>query len=642
MSYARADKAHAARIVAALERAGHEVWWDDLFEGGALFATKIEAALRGCDVVVVAWSRQAVTSDWVRDEAAVGRDRKRLVPVSLDGSQPPLGFGQYHAVDLSRWRGDVAAAEFQAVVRGIATVAGQAMSPSPRPAAPGAGMRAAVWSRRRALGASVGVAALGAVAVVAWRGGMFAGAGAAANTVAVLPFVNLSGDRNQDYFADGIAEEVRATLARQPAFRVTAQMSSGVFRQKVADAITIAGTLGVAFLLAGSVRRSGDVMRITADLVDGRTGFSRWAQTFDRPSGDIFAVQAQIANAVLHALAAQLAAPSGGPSVTAVAPARVIGSTTSLVAYDAYLRGRALYERSEDQASERAALAQFDAALAADPNFAAAHAARARSLTTIANQFGEIARARDTYDAAVAAARRAIALAPDLADAHSTLGVVLFQGRFDARAARVPFDRSRELGPGDAAVLGRFAMFAARTGRHTDAAVAMRESMALDPLNPLGHLDAGLVEYAARRYAASLVPLRLALAESPRLARVHAALGDSLLQRGELRQSLAAYAAEPLADLRLTGVAIVQWRLGNRPAARTALAELVTRGDQVLYQQAQVFAQWGDLPAALARLQRARSVGDSGVTYANSDPLLDPLRSDARFTALLRGLGFTV
>lgn len=232
--------------------------------------------------------------------------------------------------------------------------------------------------------------------------------------MAVLPFENVGGNPQQDYFAEGLAEEVRATLARNVGLLVMAQASSAKFRDSQDDAPTIAEQLGVAFLLDGSVRRSGDVVRVTADLIDGGSGFSRWSQTFERRISDIFAVQSEIASTVASALASRVASGTGtsGQATDAVA----VGGTLNLAAFDAYLRGRALYDLAADEASEAAALAQFDAAIAADPAYAAAHTARARSLTTIANQYGGVTRRAGLYDAAVASAERAIAIAPDLAD----------------------------------------------------------------------------------------------------------------------------------------------------------------------------------------------------------------------------------
>ncbi len=637
LSYARADQAQATKLAKALQDAGLNVWWDALIEGGAAFAKSIEAALESCDAVVVVWSANSVNSDWVLDEAAKGRDLRKLVPVSLDGTQPPLGFRQYQSIDLSGWRGNAGAADIAGVVRAVAAAAGQALH-GPLPAARTRSATLLI-SRRGLLVAALGTAFAGAGGVVAWRQGWIGGARLAlANSVAVLPFANLSGDESQAYFSDGLSEELRVTLARNTKLLVMAQASSSIFRDSEDDAVTIAAKLGVAYLLDGSVRRSGEIVRIAADLIDGRTGFSRWSNSFDRSMQDIFAVQSEIADTVADALVAAVATDGGAGGDGKVAR---VGGTTNIAAYDAYLRGRALYDLSADEASDLAALAEFDAAIAADPDYAAAHAARARSLTVLANEHGEASQLASLYGAAIAAAERAIKLAPDLADAHSTLGYTLFQGRLDARAARAPFERSRELGSGEATVMARYALYGARTGLKREAAEAIKRALLLDPLNPLIHRAAGSVEYGARNYQASIRPIRQALALNPRMSRAHAAVGDSLLMLGRIDEARAEYAAEPAADLRLTGLAIIEHRLGNAAAARAALTELVRdQGDKVLYQRAQILAQWGERDAAIALLEEAQNVGDSGLVYTRNDPLLDPLRDDPRFAKLLNRIGF--
>lgn len=638
LSYAREDQATAAPLARALEAAGLEVWWDSKIEGGAAFSQAIQAALESSDAVIVLWSRASIGSDWVLDEAATGRRLKKLVPVSLDGTEPPLGFRQYQAVKLAGRQDNADADQVAAIVRSVGAAAGHALHQLPHAVSVQAVPDR--LSRRRLLVGATGAALAGAAGWLAWQRGLpGVHRAAGGNTVAVLPFANLSGDPQQDYFSDGLAEEVRATLARNLNLLVMAQASSARFRDRSDGAVTIADKLGVAYLLDGTVRRSGELLRITADLVDGATGFSRWSQTFDRGVRDVFAVQSEIAAAVTNALVARVA-PGSAPLVGGgAAPAS--GGTTIVAAFDAYLRGRALYDLSVDEASERAALAQFDIAIAADPNFAAAHAARARSLTAIANQYGKARELAQLYDAAIAAAQRAIAIAPLLADAHSTLGFTLFQGRLDARAAREPFERSRELGAGEATVLARYAQYTARTGRDAEATEAMQRALVLDKLNPLIHRAAGSIEYAARRYSSSIPPLQRALTMNPRLSRAHAAIGDATLMLGRLEDARTAYAAEPALDFQRTGLAIAEHRLGRVPAARAAMSQLVAEdGDRVSYQQAQVLAQWGDRDAALERLEHALGVGDSGLIYARNDPLLDPLRDDARFARLLHRLGF--
>ena len=564
LSYARVDQPQATRLAQALTDAGLDVWWDALIEGGEAFAKTIESALDSCDAVLVIWSQASVQSDWVLDEAAKGRDLHKLVPISLDGTPPPMGYRQYHAIDLSEWRGEAAAPGIAAVRRAIAAASGPERSAVRNGGEVRVG-RTGV-SRRGLLFAAGGASLAAAGGFFAWRAGLLGSrAVIAGNSVAVLPFANLSGDADQAYFSDGLSEELRATLAQNSRLQVMAQASAATFRERKEDATTIAGKLGVAYLLDGSVRRSGDTVRIAADLIDGSTGFSRWSNLFERSLSDIFAVQTEIAGAVASELVARVAAgPGSGPDALAVAP----GGTGSVAAYDAYLRGRALYDLSADEASERAALAQFDAAIVADPDYAAAHAARARSLTAIANQYGAVGELAALYGKAVASAERAIAIAPDFADAHSTLGFTLFQGRLDARAARLPFERSRQLGQGEATVMARYAQYSARCGYAHEASGAMKRALLLDPLNPLIHRAAASVEFAARRYEPSIAPARRALELNPRLSRAHAAIGDALQLLGRLDEARAAYAAEPVADFRVSGLAILEHRLGNGAEAR--------------------------------------------------------------------------
>jgi TolB-like protein/Tfp pilus assembly protein PilF len=556
---------------------------------------------------------------------------------------PPLGFRQYLSVDLLGWRGDAKAVQIATIVRGVEAIAGrpiEAAAYQGKLHAPGSPPPARL-TRRAMLLVAGGTALAGAAAIFAWRRGR-PGDGptaAAVNSVAVLPFKNISGESSQDYFSDGLSEELRSTLARNLKLQVMAQASSAKFRDRTEDAVTIASRLGVAYLLDGTVRKSGEIARITADLIDGRTGFSRWSQSFDRSLHDIFAVQSEIARTVAGALAAEMVpdptVPAGNAGTLAAE-----GGTRNADAYDAYLRGRALYDLSVDESSEQAALAQFDKAIAIDPDFAPAHAARARSLTTIANQYGKAGQLHELYESAIESAQRAIEIAPGLAEAYSTLGFTLFQGRLDARAAREPFERSRELGAGEATVLARYAQYCARVGRKREAAESIQRALLLDKLNPLIHRAAGAIEYAARNYGASIPPARLALQMNPRMSRAHAAIGDALFMLGRYDEARTEYLAEPASDFGLTGLAVVEHKLGRAQAARDAFAKIEQEGDRVRYQQAQILSQLGQLDAAIERLQQARAIGDSGLVYARNDPWLDPLRGDPRFAGLLKSIGF--
>ena len=626
VSYASADRARVQPIIAALEEAGFSVWWDGLIEGGEQFARSIEVPLERALAVVVVWSKAAHDSYWVHDEAARGRDRSRLVPLSLDGSEPPLGFRQFQTIALGKPRRGARDAGIDAMLRAVATLHDQPMPARSTP--PRAGI-----DRRTLIGGAgvVGAAAAGG----AWWAGLIGAGGALANSVAVLPFDNLSGDPDRNYFSDGLAAEVRSELASNPMLQVAAQTSSNRFRSSDDDARKISRALGVAYLLDGNVRRAGDMMRISAELIEGRTGFSKWAQTFDRPTANIFAVQEEIAQSVIAALTAQMIGkkPDAGR--------KAAGGTTNLEAYDAFLRGKDLFDRAADEAGDHAALDSFDRAVAADPRYAIAYAARARSLTVMGNQYDQGDKRRARYDAAIAAARQAVQLAPDVAETQSALGFALFYGKIDVRAARPPYERSLTLGRGDADVLSRYALFSARCGRIDAARPAIARAATLDPLNARTFRLMGEVEYAARQYRASIPPIEHALGLNPKLSVAHSAIGASRYLLGEVDAARTEYAAEPSSLFQLPGLAIVHRRLGRAGDADKSFAALIAEhGDNGLYQQAQVLAQWGRSADAVAVLGKAYDAGDAGLLYLNSDPFLDPLRRDPVVIRLLQRLGF--
>ncbi len=624
LSYSHVDETRARRIKAALEQAGYTVWWDELIEGGAVFASSISAALETADVILVLWSSASVESDWVRDEAAQGRDRHRLVPLSLDGTRPPLGFRQYQMIDVSQWRGRPSASEFAALERAIAVAAGQEV-----PNRPASRTR---MSRRTAIIAG------GAAAAAVIYGGTFLvidrdwlDGDDEQLSIAVLPFKNLSGDPGQTYFSEGLTEEVRAALVRLDALRVTAAASSEVAGEQQGDIKSIARELGVGFLLGGSVRRSGDIFRIAAELTDGKTGFGLWSKSIDRRLTDIFAVQGEIARMVAQALSIQIATDKPAP-----------GGTENAGAYEHYLMGRSLYNLARDEDSDRQALAHYDLALAADPKFAMAHAARSRVLASIAAEYGKAEELKPLYAESVAAARRAVDLAPDLAMGHAALGYVLFSGELDIQGAQPSYERAYQLGRGNADIVLLYALYCSRAGRADEAQAAIERALVLDPLNARVHRAAGSIDYAARRYAEALPPLRRALELNPKISNAHAMIGYCLMQTGRLDEARAEFEKEPTAFFRLSGLAIVEHKLGNRAAAEKAMADLVREmGDAALYQQAEVLAQWGRTDESIAKLERARQIGDSGLIYLATDPLLDPVRKHPGFAKLLNALNAT-
>ncbi len=624
LSYAHADRTKAQRLAAALQKWDYVVWWDALIEGGTRYARSIDEALQSADVVVVLWSAQSIESDWVRDEAAQGRDRRRLVPLSLDGSLPPLGFRQYQMIDLSRWRGQSNGPLMDSIRRGIASALDQELSP--------ASVYRAPVDRRRAIAIGTGAAAAAALGggVLAWATGLIGTAPAQAKTIAVLPFDNVGGDPAQAYLSDGLTGEIRAALARNAGLMVLAATSSKAVSDLVGDAKAIAKKLGVAYLLEGSVQREGDTVRVATDLTNGRTGFSEWSARTDRRLNDIFSFESEIARTVSNALSVRMATDEPAP-----------GGTRNVRAYEAYLRGKALFNLAKDEASDRESRANYEVAIAADPNFALAHAGLSRTLSGIAAEHGSASELPELYAGAITEARSAVALAPKLADGHLALGYALFAGKLDVRGAQPSYDQAYRYGHGDADIVLLFALYTVRARRFREARDAIERALALDPLNPRTHRAAGTIAYASRRYADAIPEYRRALELNPKMSNAHALMADCLMALNRPAEARDAYAAEPAAMFRLRGQAILEHRAGNDVAAKQAFDQLVSQvGDAATYQQAEVMAQWGRADDALRLLARARAIGDSGLTLATTDPLLDPISNDPRFARFVREIGF--
>lgn len=627
-SYSREDQARALPIIRLIEASGFNLWWDGLLEGGERFSRKTEEALDRAKAVVVLWSKSSVHSHWVGDEATRGRDRRILVPLSLDGAEPPLGFGQFQVIDLTNARMNMDDVSIQRMVRAIAALHDRSVElPSSRR------HRLPALNRRTAIGGGLAVAAA-ASGVALWKGGLFEG-GATRNSVAVLPFDNLSGDPEQRYFSDGLTSEIRSQLSRNALLEIVGQTSSSQFREHDGDARSIARELHVSFLLDGNVQKSGDRLKIATDLIDGKTGISKWSQTFERELSDIFAVQSEIATAVAGALSVAIDSKAQGKK------AKQVGGTQSLTAFDAYLRGRDLFESHVDESSERAALAKFDQAIAIDPQYAAARAMRSRALSVIANQYATAGERKALYAEAGSEARRATDIAPDFAAGFAALGYALFYGGLDARAARAPYERSYELANSDVDVLGRYAVYCARTGRFEDAEVAINRASALDPLNPSMFKAAGNIKYAASSYQEAIGFAHKALALNPKRSTLHGDIGNAYLMLGNLDKAQDEFGQETNNLLALPGKAIVAAKRGDKAATDALLAALIEEfGDNALYQQAQVLAQSGDVEKAFAALDRAYVTADSGLVYLLNDPFLEPLRNDPRYKKLLGQMKF--
>ena len=628
LSYSRDDQKRALPIIKLLEAAGFSVWWDGLIEGGARFSRTTEDALEQAVAIVVLWSATSNKSHWVQDEATRGRDRKCLVPLSIDGSEPPLGFRQFQVIDARPAKVKPNTHEMQNLIRAVSALHNASDHlPMPMRSQP------SVIDRRHMLIGS-GILSFAVIGGAAWLTGLIGGKAVAAASVAVMPFDNLSGDPKQAYFSDGLAAEVRSELTRNILLKVAAQTSSNSFRDHAGDAKTIMDRLQVAYLLEGDVRREDDTVRISTRLID-RSGFEKWSERFDRKMSSIFEVQSEIAAAIATQLSAQI---DGGAAARKPDIAKT-GGTESVAAFDAYLRGKDLFEAGIDEASDRLALAKFDEAVAADPKYAAAYAARSRSIAVLANQYGGDLKTQ--YAQSVAAARASVALAPQFAEAHSSLGFALAYGQMKLRDARQPYETSLKLGSGDADILSRYAIFQSRLKRFGPARDTIARSLALDPLNPRTLRTIASINYAAGDYPKALDAMKRALAMNPKLGGANAIIGGVQYMMGDIDDAEASYLAEKNRLFGLTGLAIVAKKKGNPSQAQIYLDELIAEnGTNSLYQQAQVYAQWGDVAASMKALLEARAAGDSGLIQMYYDPLLAPVHNESEFSRLLKDIGF--
>lgn len=652
LSYSRGDLAAARPVIDLLAGTGLDVWWDGRLEGGENFLKTTEAALEGADCVVVLWSATSVDSHWVRDEAQRGRERGCLVPLSLDGTMAPLGFRQFQLLDISGWNGDPAADEAKRILVAVQSRLGGAetgrspLPPSPSPPLPTplspvtAPIRPArfILTRRNALLGGAGLAGSAAL-LGAWQAGWLprwlGRNGSGTTSMVVLPFANLTGDAARKYFSDGLARELRSVLARNPRLKVAAPTSSTALEGE--DDFAIGRKLGVAHILRGSVQRDPTRLRISAELVRIDGGLVRWAETYDRALEDVFAVQTEIAETVALSLVAEVA--SEDEARRSVAVQEEVGGTQSVAAYEAFLRGVARYDLSSGEDSDRAALQQFDTAIAEDANYAAAHAMRSTMLAAIANAARDAAETQRLYAASITAAERAIAIEPQLARGHLALGFALSHGQLKLGEAAPHYRAAQQLAPGDADVLRGAALFQAYGAQHAQAAQMIARVLELDPLNARAFRMAGFIALFGRDYPLAVTRMERALALNPTIVSAPFGIALARLMQGDAVGALVAAEQEPVPVFALTASAIALHRQGNAAAADAALARLVAEFDGSLYQQAQVHAQRGELAKALDLLDRAWAATDPGLLWAPTDPLLDPLRSEPRFGQLLSRFG---
>jgi len=625
VSYSRVEQEHAKRVIDLLEKAGFTVWWDGMLKPGATYVETTEEALESAEAVVVLWSKTSIASNWVRDEAMSGRMRNCLVPISLDGSIAPLGFRQIQSIDFSHWKGDHGDPAARQLVEAVAGMHGRENMPVPPPSA-----TSPTNMSRRGLLIAGGAVAAAAGGLAIWGSGVLQ-TEAATNSIAVLPFRNLNDDPEQDYFVAGLAEELRVTLSLNPQLLVAAEASSRIFAEDESGLESIAERLGVAYVLEGSVRRTAEQLRMTARLIEVATGFDVWSQAFERDLDDTLELHRELATSVVDEL---FASDQNGAAIT-----ERPGGTQNTEALDHYLQGLALLRRAESEETDRQALSEFERAITIDPDYAVAHAIYGWALMIVGASHSSGAELTEFRERAEAEAREAIALAPNAAEGHAALGYV-HTASLDLRAAEEPYRTSFDLGFGNAQILGAFAQYISNIGDFDAARDAIGRAERIDPLNAQMFRSATLIEYYARDFAAARSAAQTALSRNPDINAVWSVLGDISLLEDDFAAAQEAFAREPSGLGRLRGEAIAEDRLVDRAAGQAKLDELIAQyGDNSLYQQAQVLAYWGETEAALTALEAGLAQRDPGLSRTGVDPLLDAIRQEPRFQAILASLG---
>jgi TolB-like protein/Flp pilus assembly protein TadD len=651
LSYASQDAEAAQKICEALRAGGIEVFLDQSeLRGGDAWDQKIRHEIHDCAlfIPVISQHTQERLEGYFRREWKLAIDRTHdmaeqmpfLVPVVVDGTRDQDAFvpDAFRAVQWTRLPGGETPPAFVERIKRL-------LSPelSPMSAVSGATVairepvRATWWSKAVLL-AIVALVVFAALTVVVvdrfWISNRVSASTAFApppHSIAVLPFVNLSGDKEQEYFSDGLTEELLNSLAEINELQVAARTSAFSFKGTNTDIGTIARKLNVGAVLEGSVRRSANTIRITAQLINAVTGYHLWSKTYDRNLGDVLKLQTEIATAVAGALKVTLLGD--------VAAKVELGGTRNPAAFDAYLRGAKAFSSRHEAKDIPAAIAAYTEAIRLDPHYALAFAGRSIALSTAAEDAGTPAAAREGFDEAQADARQALALAPDLAQAHLALAEVS-ENTLDFTQASDEYERALALAPGNAEVLRNSGLSAAFMG-HFDAGVAAaRRAVVLDPLARASHYALAQALYAGRRYEEAVAAYAEVISLDPDFKTAHAERGFAYYGLRDLQSARASCETKPDHWRSQWCLSVIYDKLGRHADAEAELSKLKANGDAAAYQYATIYAQRGNRAKALEWLETALRLRDPGLENLKTDPLMDPLRKEQRFQAIERELKF--
>jgi TolB-like protein len=444
-------------------------------------------------------------------------------------------------------------------------------------------------------------------------------------SIAVLPFVNMSSDAEQEYFSDGLSEELLNLLARIPNLRVIARTSSFAFKGEKIEIAEIAKKLKVAHVLEGSVRKSGNQVRITAQLIRAIDSSHLWSESYDRTLDDVFAIQDEISAAVVEQLKITLL--GAAPKAKEIDPA----------AYVLALQARQVLRQSTAEGFEES-IVLFQQALAIAPDYAAAWAGLSQSYSSQADMGTRPA--KEGFTLAREAADKVLTIDPSNAVAHAQLGLIAMSYDGDLAAAAHHLDRALQLAPANLDVILNAATLTVILGRAREAVALAEYVVSRDPLNPQGQSNAGSLHFRAKQWDDAIASMRIALSLSPGIFYAQYSIGNALLQKGEPDAALAAMLQESSAAFRLIGLVMAYHALGQAAQSDAALAELIDTYEKVTaYNIAYVLAYRGEADRAFEWLDKAVQYKDSGLPYISTQIEFTNIQDDPRWLPFLESIG---
>jgi TolB-like protein/Flp pilus assembly protein TadD len=638
VSYASPDSAVADEIVATLERQGVKCWIAPRdVTPGAHYADSIMSGINGAKALVLVLSDAALLSAHVGKEVERASSKGRPI-IAVRTGTAPLPPAYEYFLSESQWI-EVGTGGVSAVARKLVEAvrfhldpagAGESRVPSqlsfPR--------HAAARPRKRWAWAAVAAAALlvGGMATLmvndTWRSTILArmhpaATAISAKSIAVLPFADMSEGRNQEYFADGMAEEIIDLLASIPGLSVVGRTSSFQFKGKSDDLRAIGESLGAAYVVEGSVRTSGARIRVTAQLIDTRTGTHRWSQSYDRNVGDVLALENDIATNIARTLQLAVAADDLRP----------VRQLPSAEAYTLYLRSRSALDRLDESLMN--APADLEQALELDASFVQAAEALALVHAELAVNSG--APSTVAWGLAKEAAQKALRLDPHSVRAHAVLGLALAEQEFRWDEADRELEAALSRNPRDSLVLEFAARVACHRGRYDDAMRRINTALALDPLNSYLYNTKGVIEFLGGDLQGAERTLRRVIALSPTFGGVRVVLAWVLLARGKPEVALRELSSEPAPPARDSGLASVYHSLGRATDSNMALERVKNEYTNWPFGVAVAHASRGEGDATIEWLERAYEVRDPDLLmFGPAHPFFAFLRDDPRYRAVLR------